>query len=54
MKCLRSLVEVSRLDRVKNKEVHMKAGIEMELASREGHRLLRRSCGKNGWVPYGQ
>ena len=33
MKCLRSLVGVSRMDRVKNEEVHRRAGIERELAS---------------------
>ena len=32
MKCLRSLVEVSRLDRVRNKEVSRRAGLERELA----------------------
>ena len=34
MKCLRSLVGVSRLDRVSNDEVRWRAGIERELASR--------------------
>ena len=34
MKCLRSLVGVSRMHRVGNEEVRMRAGIEMELASR--------------------
>ena len=34
MKCLRSFVGVSRMDRVRNKEVRMGAGIERELASR--------------------
>ena len=34
MKCLRSLVGVSRMDRVRNEEVRRKAGIERELASR--------------------
>ena len=34
MKCLRSLVGVSRIDRVRNEEVRRRAGIEMELASR--------------------
>ena len=34
MKCLRSLVGVSRLDRVRNEEVHRSAGVERELASR--------------------
>ena len=31
MKCLRSLVGVSRMDRVRNEEVRRRAGIEMEL-----------------------
>ena len=39
--CLRSLVGVSRLDRVRNKEVHRRAGIERELASRADQRELR-------------
>ena len=34
MKCLRSLVGVSRMDRVRNEEVRKRAGIERELASR--------------------
>ena len=41
MKCLRSLVGVSRMDRVTNEEVRRKAGIEMELASRADQRVLR-------------
>ena len=41
MKCLRSLVGVSRLDRVRNAEVHRRAGIERELASRADQRVLR-------------
>ena len=41
MKCLRSLLGVSRMDRVENEEVHMRAGIERELASREDQRVLR-------------
>ena len=41
MKCLRSLVGVSRMDRVRNEEVHMRAGIERELASRADQRVLR-------------
>ena len=31
MKCLRSLVRVSRMDRVRNEEVRRRAGIKMEL-----------------------
>ena len=41
MKCLRSLVGVSRMDRVRNEEVRGRAGIERELASRAGQRVLR-------------
>ena len=41
MKCLRSLVGVSRMDRVGNEEVHRRAGIEMELASNADQRVLR-------------
>ena len=41
MKCLRSLVGVSRMDRVRNEEVRRKAGIERQLASRADHRGLR-------------
>ena len=41
MKCLRSLVGVSRMDRIRNEEVHRKAEIERELASRADHRVLR-------------
>ena len=41
MKCLRSLVGVSRMDRVKNEEVHRRAGIERELARRADQRVLR-------------
>ena len=50
MKCLRSLVGVSRMDRVRNEEVHRRAGIERESASRADQRVLRRfgACGKNG------
>ena len=41
MNCLRSLVGVSRLDRVRNEEVRWRAGIERELASRADQRVLR-------------
>ena len=41
MKCLRSLVGVSRMDRVRNEEVRWGAGIERELASRADQRVLR-------------
>ena len=41
MKCLRSLVGVSRMDGVRNEEVRRRAGIERELASRADQRVLR-------------
>ena len=41
MKCFRSLVGVSRMDRVKNEEVRRRAGIERELSSRADQRVLR-------------
>ena len=41
MKCLRSLVGVSQMDRVRNEEVRRRAGIERELASRADQRVLR-------------
>ena len=41
MKCLRSLVGVSRIDRVRNEEVCRGAGIERELASTVDQRVLR-------------
>ena len=41
MKFLRSLVGVSRMDRVSNEEVRSRAGIERKLASGEEQRVLR-------------
>ena len=41
MKCLRSLVGVSRMDRVRNEGARWRAGIERQLASREDQRILR-------------
>ena len=41
MKCLRSLVGVSRMDRVRNEDVRRRAGIERELASGADKRELR-------------
>ena len=41
MKCLRSFVGVSRMDRVRNEEVRWRAEIERELASRADQRVLR-------------
>ena len=42
MKCLRSMVGVSRMDGVRNEEVRRRAGIERDLASRVKQRVLRR------------
>ena len=41
MKCLRSLVGVSRMERVRNEEASRRAGTESELASRADQRVLR-------------
>ena len=41
IKCLRSSVGVSRMDRVRNEEVLRRAGIERELASSADQRVLR-------------
>ena len=41
MKCLRSLVGVSRMDRIRNEEVRGRAGIKMELPSRADQRVFR-------------
>ena len=41
MKCLRSMVGISQMDRVRNEEMHRRAGIERELASRADQRVLR-------------
>ena len=41
MKCLRSLVGVSRMNRVRIENVRMRAGMERELASRADQRVLR-------------
>ena len=41
MKCFRSLVGVSRMDRVRKEEVRRRAGIERELVSRADQRVLR-------------
>ena len=40
MNCLRSLVGVSRMDIVRNEEMHRSAGMERELASRADQRVL--------------
>ena len=49
MKCSRSLVGVSRKDRVRNEEVRWRAGIERELASRAYQRVeMVWACGKKG------
>ena len=41
IKCLRSLIGVSRMDRVRNEEMRTRAGIERESASRADQRVLR-------------
>ena len=41
MKCLRSLVGVLQMDRVRNEEVRRRAAIERELTSRADQRVLR-------------
>ena len=53
MKCLRSLVEVSGMDRFRIEEVCSRADIVNELASRADQRVLRYARGENGFVPYG-
>ena len=55
MKCLETLVGVSRMDRIMNEELCRRAVIERELSSRADQRILRwfLACGKNGLVPYG-
>ena len=45
-KCLRSLVGVSRMDRVRNEKVRRRAGIERESASKSIEMVWE--CGKNG------
>ena len=46
-KCLRSLVRMSRMDRVRNEEVRRRAGIERKLRSKLDPRVLR-------WFGHGQ
>ena len=41
MKCVRSLVGVSRMDRVRYEDVRRRAGIERELPSRADQRVLK-------------
>ena len=41
MKCLRSLVGLPKMDRVRNEELRRRAGIERELVSRADLRVLR-------------
>ena len=51
LRCLRSLVGESRMDRVRNEDVRRRAGIERELASRINQRVgieMVLACGKNG------
>ena len=48
MKCLRSLVGVSRMDRVRYEDLRRRAGIERELACRADQIEMVWACGKNG------
>ena len=48
MKCWRSLVGVSPMDRVRNEEVRRRAGIERELAIRSESIEMVWACEKNG------
>ena len=51
MKCLSSLVRVSRMDRVRNEEVRRRAGTEREIAREESRSEsieMVWACGKNG------
>ena len=41
MKCLRSFVGVSRMNRVRNEEVRRRTGIERELVNKADQRVLR-------------
>ena len=41
IKCLRNLVGVLQISRVRNEEVHISAGIERELVSKVDKRILR-------------
>ena len=41
MQCLRSLVEVSRMDRVRNEDVRRRTGIKRKLVSRADQRVLK-------------
>ena len=47
-KCLKSLVGVSQMDRVKDEEVRRRDGTERELASRAESIKMVWACGKNG------
>ena len=49
MKCLRSLVGVPRMDRVRNEDLRRRAEMEMEAASRADQSIeMVWACGKNG------
>ena len=43
MKCLRNLVGVSRIDKIRNEEVRRRAGIERELVSRTDKKVKVKS-----------
>ena len=40
-KCFRSFVELARMDRVRNEEMHIRAILEKEFSSRANQRVLR-------------
>ena len=41
IKCLRNLVGVSRMDRLRNEDVRRRAGLEREFVGRADQRVLR-------------
>ena len=50
MKCLRSFVGISRMDRIRKEEVRRRAGIERELASRADQTVLRWFAHVEEWM----
>ena len=50
MKCLTSMADVSRLDRVRNEVVRARTGVRRELAARVRYECFEmvRSCGEDG------
>ena len=54
IKCLETLTGVSRTDKVNNEEVRIRAGMEIEFASRADQNIgMVWARGENGLVPYG-